>query len=509
MTVGERIIGGPGHRTMPLPVRPSYSLGELLPRRDSGLSYRIPGEMGRELAAAFEAAFSLLTRAHGALEVKAPSTILTPRWNGVVHHLVRRGLARTLALSLPLERGLPLYYFDISSPFLAHLTDAGQPAAPRFSRGFSDDYDHALAKVVGECLERTTLLYFRMADLVRGSPRSLRQRGIRFLAPEQLGVFAPWQIERRPELRFDDDSMFGWVPCTSLLSSETALVPGQLIYWTYPVTFGDAPEPLLRELNTNGAGGFYSMEGAILSGLLECVQRDGFFRHWLRRMPPPRVDPAGIGQERTKRLIAQGREAGLETLFFDITSELGVPTCLCVLVRRDGELPHMTMGASCRLDGETALLDALLEAASVHHVMAQEPRRFRLSDDYEPFTDPTLSTMQRLAFWANPEHGKHLDAFLNGRVESVSAFCRGLSPPKDARSGLRLVVDVLRRHGLDAYYFQAQHPVLDELGYATARVVVPGLVPMYCEERNAPLGLPRLGLGASPGDWPPWPHPFP
>jgi ribosomal protein S12 methylthiotransferase accessory factor len=412
-------------------------------------------------------------------------------------------------LSLPLEKGLPLYYFDISSPFLGLQTDAGQPTAPRYSRGFSDDYDHALTKVVGECLERTTLLYFRMAELVRGSPRALRRAGVRFVPPEHLSVFAPWQIERRPELRHDDDSLFGWVPCTSLLSSETVLVPAQLIYWTYPVAYGDAPEPLLRELNTNGAGGFYSIEGAILSGLLECIQRDGFFRHWLRRIPPPRIDPAGIGQERTRRLIAQGREVGLETLFFDITSELGVPTCLCVLVRQDDELPHFAMGASCRIDGETALLDALLEAASVHHVMAQTPERFRLPEDYEPFTDPTLGTMQRLAFWANPEHQKHLDAFLSGSVESVRAFGRGLAQPKDAHASLRLVVDVLRRHGIDAFYFQVQHPALDELGYATARVVVPGLVPMYCEERNAPLGLSRLRTDAGRGDWPPWPHPFP
>jgi thiazole/oxazole-forming peptide maturase SagD family component len=527
VTVGERIIGGPGHRTIPLPVRPSYGLPELLPRRQDGLFYRVPGEMGRELAAAFERTFSLLTRAHGALEVKAPSTLLTPRWHAIVHHLGRRGLARRLVLSLPLEKGLPLYYFDISSPFLGHQTDAGEPAAPRFSRGFSDDYDHALSKLVGECLERTTLLYFRMAELVRGSARSLRRAGMRFVALERLGVFAPWQIERRPELRFDDDSLFGWVPCTSLFSSERVLVPAQLIYWTYPVSFGDVPEPVLRELNTNGAGGFYSLEGALLSGLLESIQRDGFFRHWLRRIPPMRIDSAGIRQERTNRLIAQGRELGLETRFFDITSDLGVPTCLCVLVRQDDELPHITMGASCRIDGETAMHDALLEAASVHHVMAQMPERFRLPDDYEPFTDPAISTIQRLAFWSNPEHGYHLDAFLNGSIESVGTFCRGLSPPKDARAGLGLVIDILRRHGLDGYYFQVQHPVLDELGYATARVVVPGLVPMYCEERGAPLGLARLRRDggsrdapsgsarmagadeAGPGQWPPWPHPFP
>jgi ribosomal protein S12 methylthiotransferase accessory factor len=509
VTLHERIIGGPGHRTIPLPVRASYTLGELLPRREGGLFYRVPGAMGRELAAAFERTFALLTRAHGELEVKAPSTLLTPRWHAILHHLARRGLARTLNLALPLEKGLPLYYFDISSPFLAHQTDGGEPGAPRFSRGFSDDYDHAMAKVVGECLERTSLLYFRMADLVRGSPRALRRAGMRFVPPERLSVFAPWQLERRPELRFEDDSPFAWVPCASLLSSETVLVPAQLIYWTYPVAFGDTPEPLLRELNTNGAGGFYSIEGAIVSGLLECIQRDGFFRHWLRRIPPPRIDPADMGQERTKRLIAQAREVGLETLFFDITSELGVPTCLCVLVRQDGEMPHVSMGASCRIDGETALHDALLEAASVHHVLAQVPERFRLPENYERFTDPTVSTMQRLAFWANPDHGKHLDAFLGGSAESVGAFCRVPSPPKDARASLEFVLSVLRRHGLDAYSFHVQHPVLDELGYATARVVVPGLVPMYCEERNAPLGLPRLQTQAGPEDWPPWPHPFP
>jgi hypothetical protein len=164
------------------------------------------------------------------------------------------------------------------------------------------------------------------------------------------------------------------------------------------------------------------------------------------------------------------------------------------------------MGASCRIDGEIAMLDALLEAASVHHILAQMKERFRLPEGYEPFSDPAMSTIQRLSFWANPEHQGHLQPFLDGPVESVATFCRGLPPRGDARTNLRLVVDVLRRHSLDAYYFQVHHPALEELRYATARVVVPRLVPMYCEERNAPLGLPRLG---SDPRWPPWPHPFP
>ena len=81
-----------------------------------------------------------------------------------------------------------------------------------------------------------------------------------------------------------------------------------------------------------------------------------------------------------------------------------------------------------------------------------------------------------------------------------------------------------------------EQPVADFFGNARARVgnpdfhprvIVPGLVPMYCEERNAPLGLLRLRTDASAldphgrpasttaaedsgsGHWPPWPHPFP
>jgi hypothetical protein len=165
------------------------------------------------------------------------------------------------------------------------------------------------------------------------------------------------------------------------------------------------------------------------------------------------------------------------------------------------------MGASSRLDGETAIHDAILEAASVHHIVAQGTERLRLPEDYEPFTDPSFHTLKRLAFWANPEHARHLAFFLEGRTESVHQFCRGLALPSDARASLAFVIEVLRRHGMDAWYVQARHEALDEVGYASARVIVPDLVPMYCEERNAPLGHPRLRTAA--GSLPPWPHPFP
>ena len=501
----ERIESGEGRRAMPLPVSPPYSLGELLPRRAEGPGYHVPGEMGSQLAAAFERAFALIERGHGPLSVASPAQVLTPRWHRLFNRLKELGLAQSVTLSMPFERGVPLYYFDVGSPFLWHATDGARPEVSRYSRGFSEDYDVALARAVGECLERGALLYFRMEDMVRGSARSLRSHARRIVEPRSVGVFSPGQIERMPERRFDDDSVFQWTECTSLLTGSRALVPAQLVHWNFPTAWGDVAEPVLRERSTHGAGGFYSVEGAVLSGLLECVQRDGFFLYWLRSLAPPRIDPGGVRWPATLGLIEKARDVGLETVLFDITSELGIPTCLCALIRTDGEAPYASMGGSCRLDGERAIHDAFLEAASVHHMLVQRTEPFRLPDDYEPFTDPSLHTPNRLAFWANPEHARHLAFFLEGRPTSVSEFCRGLAGGEEARESLALVVRVLKQHGVDAFYVEARHAGLDELGYASVRVIVPHLLPLYYEERNAPLGHPRLRHAALNR----WPHPFP
>jgi ribosomal protein S12 methylthiotransferase accessory factor len=513
----ERLESGAGRRPLTLPVRATYDLRELVPRRPSSdlLAYTLPGEMGEPLARAFERTFALVERGYpSGLAVGAPSRLLTPRWARVVGRLVHHGLARTIQLSWPLEHGVPLYYFDIGSPFHEHLTDGGRPELPRFSRGFSEDYDLALSKVVGECLERAPLTYFRMRDMVRSSPRALRRGRIPFVEPRVLAVFSEEQLERRPEARWNDDSVFQWTSCTSLVTGKESLVPAQLVHWNYPIAWGDVPEPMLRECSSHGAGGFFSVEGAILSGALECVQRDAFFLHWLRRVVPPRIDTSTIRRPATEKLVREARSVGLEPIFLDITSDLGIPTCLCVLRRDDGEMPHACMGASTRLDGESAIHDALLEAASVHHIVACDTTRVRVADDYEPFADPTFSTNKRLAFWANPEHARHLDFFLAGRQISVAELSRGLPAPRDAREGLTIVTDVLRSRGFDAWYFQATHAALTELGYASVRVIVPGLIPLYYEERNAPLGVPRLRrspivANAPEGPFTPWPHPFP
>ena len=342
--VVERVEGGAGRRALPSPVQETYALRELLPRRPDAtgtVAYTLPGKWARtrpRLRAGLR---------HGRPRIRRPP--VRPPAVEIPHAALASRRAPTPSPrprpddpALPAaRRGDPRPHSDIGSPFLAHQTDGACPDLARFSRGFSEDYDQAVSKVIGECLERAPLLYFRMADFVRGSARSLRASGRRILEPSEIRVFSGEQREARPELRFDDDSVFHWTRLTSLLTSEVALMPAQLVYWNYPTAWGDVPEPMLREGSTHGAGGFFSVEGAILSGALECIQRDGFFLHWLRGVAPPRIDVATLRRPATLKLIEHARSVGLEPLFFDITTELGVPVCLCILL--PPEL-HITMG---------------------------------------------------------------------------------------------------------------------------------------------------------------------
>jgi thiazole/oxazole-forming peptide maturase SagD family component len=454
----------------------------------------------------------MLESVHGGVRVKPPSAILTPPWNALLQVLRRKHVASSVRLSYPWNHGVPLYYFDLGSPFIGHLTDGNRPSTLRYSRGFAESYDLALSKLFGECLERTPPLYHRWDDMVRASPRSLRDRGLRHLDPRRLSVFSAWQKDRRTQLGFDDDTLFHWDWCHPLHGGAKVLVPSQVVYWNYSKAAGDELEPTLRECSTHGGGGHFTVQGALVSALLEWIQRDAFFLFWLRGETPPRIDHDMLRSPATRTLIERTRDAGLDPTFLDLTTEFGIPVCACVLVGRDRTWPHLAVGASCRLDPEAAVHDALLEAGSVHHLLVASQEPTRLPNDYVPFTDPSMNTERRLAFWADPDNADKIAFLLAGRP-------RPLRPPDPARRAiapeecLRLIKTRFRRLGLDAYYKVFDHEALRTVGYASVKVIAPDLAPLYYDDVNAPLGLERIrswrGAVVEPRDFTPWPHPFP
>lgn len=129
------------------------------------------------------------------------------------------------------------------------------------------------------------------------------------------------------------------------------LVPVQCVY-----LFCNLDEiRLFSGLGSTGLASGNTPEEAKVSGLLEVIERDSEAVHVF--------DPAACfrissSDPEIDSLLGHYRDQGLDVIFQDLTTELGVPCCKCFVRHQDGPLAKATGAA---LSGQRAVLSALTE----------------------------------------------------------------------------------------------------------------------------------------------------
>ncbi len=176
--------------------------------------------------------------------------------------------------------------FTIEGSYGEGSTD-GNRGMRSYGSGFSKDIKTALAKAIGEFLERYFLTIYHVNDFIRGSCRDMERRGYPFLPPDHFAGFSSRQKEADPRFRWDHDSPFFWTRALRISDKKSVFLPAQFIFWNY--RFGD-DEPRLINPTTNGSGGMFSMNKAILAGLYELIQRDSFFFFFLNGLTLQKID---------------------------------------------------------------------------------------------------------------------------------------------------------------------------------------------------------------------------
>ncbi len=408
-----------------------------------------------------------------------------------------------------------LYMLRLRASSVEGITDGGiELMGGGYSRGVSQDLDEAFSKVIGELLERYPLTIYRERELIRASVDDLKNKKQHFLDPFLIAGFSEAQKEKFPKRRFNEKSIFCWVEGKSLMSGGHALVPAQMVFWNYRHV---PDEPFIQHPITNGAGGMFTLTEAVLSGLYELIQRDAFFVYWFNKIAPPRIDILSIKRPELKEILNSISRYGIRIEILNITSDLGIPAFLGVLVDPSGYCPAITVGGGCGPDPETAILRAVTEVIGVRHWLREQKIPFpQLPDSYEPFSIP-LGQVERLLLWGNPKMRSAFDFFLKGKLVSLEECCFPVREVYEPKKELSELVDRFSKRG-DAYEifcYEAEHSILRELGYASVSVSVPALLPLYMNETCAPLEAGRIGescrvLGYKPADKiNPLPHPFP
>lgn len=383
--------------------------------------------------------------------------------------------------------------------------------------GAGADAATAVATAIAETAERHCACFYERDALVLGSyeelaPQAVAPDALRLYTREQLASFGP----RAPEY-FDERSRLRWTWGYSLSARLPRLVPASMVYMNY------RPEPDEARIGHSASTGLAAgatREEAILSGLLEIVERDAITVGWLQRWPGRRIDVSGDAGEETLRARLWADQPGVDLKMFDLTLDTGIPVVLLVM-RRPTEIgPVACVGSAARVSPRQALNKSSLEAAQsfpyLRYLMESER-------DWQPA--PDFSNLlgfdhHFLTYVKRPELVAPAFAFLDECAESVALRDVPDHSSGRVRADLEHCIARLAAAGYEVIVSDITTPDIAEVGFAVVRVIVPGLVPLHGRHARPHVGarrvleVPRrLGWqrhGWSPeGGLNPFPHPFP
>ena len=385
----------------------------------------------------------------------------------------------------PDEPPLHLAVAEHQNPFLVpprslDIVDGDIPQGSVMGTGSALDPVTALWSTVGEAIERYALhVYDR--DALLFAPQDALDGA--FLSPSDMILFASHQFDD-PAFKFrryDPERPIAWARGMRLGDGSPAYIPACMAYLGYRTVSPN--ECIDAGYSTGGAAG-PNLEAALLSGMLEVIERDGFACHWYLRRTPPEIDLADYREELPPKLVRVLDECSLKLRLFDLTTDLGVPTVLAVgLPARGG----IAIGASARPDFGTAIEKATLEALHTFNWIAELRRsgdRIERREDVRAYRDHVL-------WHLSPERARSFDFILQPerrpeRLPTVTTVAATHAERLDA------LVGRLRDCGFETFGLDLTPEEISDLDIRVARAFVPGLHPLGAGAGNEHLDRRRL-----------------
>ncbi len=401
------------------------------------------------------------------------------------------------------------HFHVVAAPAAAALTLGRAAAVPgQPGSGYGADRRRVRAAAIGEAVERYSAGYVPEEVLVTASARELGPSAPR---PETFALFAPEQHAEPgfPFARFTGATRLRWAAARRLADGADAWLPAQLVYLGFP----SRDEPMIAYSTSNGLAASTDWSTALLSALLELLERDAFMLAWNARLSFPVLDWRCSAELREyhARYLAPAR-AQVSTV--DLSSVHGVPVVVAIVRGRPGAL---VVGAAAGVRVEEAWLKAVTEAYAVRkaarEIVLREPRNpFSAGfDDVRDFADH----VQVYAYEENAHRADFLDSSPKRRRPAAVEQIDGAS----AAAYVDNLASRLASAGIDVYAVDVTSPDVRDAGFVVARVVAPRLTPLDVRHDARFLGGDRLytapadlGLAARRltfGDLNPDPHPFP
>lgn len=366
----------------------------------------------------------------------------------------------------------------------------------------------ALSKALGELLERYLLANDWNND-VRLFSKTSHKLGKKTVFLTNVPSYLPWQ---KAEICSDyvtakeiNNTPISWVKAQSLLGLSRKYVPAHRVFWMRRCTKN---EGIINHQTSNGNGGGFNSTEAILSGLYELVERDSFMCFWFFALSPKRIDIKTVTTPGVTKMLPLLDKYKLDVTFFDITTKVGIPVMLCLIIdRANPEDPKISIGAASGYSTERLFDTSFLEALVVQrsHWFDIESKiplipsngERGLFDDVN-FDRPNMDI--RMQLWRGKKMEKALMFLFKGEEISFQEFDSVYKLDRffSTKEELKFIKKVFKKkvkmygEGFHPYVYHVKHPLLSKLGYSVVSVVIPNFFPLYLTEHTATLDIAGL-----------------
>lgn len=324
------------------------------------------------------------------------------------------------------------------------------------SQGKGIDLESARASGLMECAElyhaETMTLPLRLA-----SYEELRY---------EHAVIEIAELPHGNDSRFDPNLRLLWCEAYDLVSSESLLVPYELVHTDFTIPLPEGHGCFIS--GSNGLASGNNIAEAISHGLCEVIERDAttlWQLHGNDRISRGRVDLKTIADPLCNQLITQLQSAGLLVSVWEITTDIQIATFACYIMPPEGGLmwhAAVAEGFGCHPAREVALVRAITEAAQTRLTVISGARDDFDREDYNHWLDPDFARglRRRLSEEPPPRDFAEVPTYTGDILEDDIRCQLGAL----AKAGIRRVAVIDLSKSL--------------FGFSVVRVIVPGLEPV-------------------------------
>ncbi|MEM9555445.1 MAG: YcaO-like family protein [Acidobacteriota bacterium] len=384
--------------------------------------------------------------------------------------------------------------------------------------GGGEEIEVALAATVGETVERYCMLFYDKEQMTYAPYREVAEHAVE---PDLIRLHSRAQSENGSShiIRgfFDDDTPIYWQWGHSLTSGRPRLVPASQVYLNYRM---HKEEGSAGHNASTGLAAGATLEEAILTGLLECIERDAFTLAWQHRNfgRRVRVDDERLAEKLSRHFRTDHPDVELE--IYDITTDLPIPS-LFAMCRRPSEFgPALLISTVARLDARAALAKCLREMGQCLpylRYLSDQLADWTPADDH---SDITSFDHHFTLYLKRPELVDEAIGFRHAVDQEIALSQLPNHATGRPLGDIERAVELLDSLGLEVIVVDLTTPDIRDVGLHVVRVMVPGLVPLHGNHATQYLGVQRLyDVPAKLGWYPPgtdiaaqlnpYPHPFP